>query len=489
MADTGAFFQSMFSTPAEEVAYKVISRKYNRDKLVTILMEQNKQTLNEVTAANIERLRDPNTVVVTTGQQVGLFGGPGYSLYKCLTAVKESRRLEKMGIAAVPVFWLATTDSDFNEIAKTSLPTFFKEKLTLKLNGPKNNKTVVNDLTLGEDIARVIHEFSESSQYFPHHDEIMSILNGKYRPEATFAEAFVQLFAHILPKDAGVIFFNPMGHGVAEMALPLFLKELFDHPSFKSTITAGIKLQQLGLKLQVNQAENISNIFFLNEHRERLIIRFEGRDFRIGDELISRKDMLMLVLSKPECFVPNALLRPLMEATVLPSCQYVAGPSEQRYFKQIFYLYDKYDLVRPRCLPREGFHLTPSWNVSSEHDPYASFLENLRLAQANTSDDAFVRQKLQEVSSLGGGSKLAGDIEEIFKRKKITKSHLKKLIRRSEKYQKRAFPKKFLLHHIAKAENQERWVSVVALIGIFGLEIVRKLLDRDIANGFVSITV
>src|SRR5579872_3066292 len=64
----------------------------------------------------LTRLAQPGTVAVVTGQQVGLFSGPAYTIYKALTAVKLARELTARGIPAVPIFWLATEDHDFAEI-------------------------------------------------------------------------------------------------------------------------------------------------------------------------------------------------------------------------------------------------------------------------------------------------------------------------------------------------------------------------------------
>src|SRR5579864_632710 len=64
----------------------------------------------------LTRLAEPGTVAVVTGQQVGLFSGPAYTIYKALTAVKVARDLTSRGIPAVPIFWLATEDHDFAEI-------------------------------------------------------------------------------------------------------------------------------------------------------------------------------------------------------------------------------------------------------------------------------------------------------------------------------------------------------------------------------------
>ena len=54
--------------------------------------------------------------MVATGQQVGLFSGPAYTIYKALHAARLAEWLTGNGIPAVPVFWLATEDHDFAEV-------------------------------------------------------------------------------------------------------------------------------------------------------------------------------------------------------------------------------------------------------------------------------------------------------------------------------------------------------------------------------------
>src|SRR5215468_7526344 len=67
----------------------------------------------------LSKLAQPGTVAVVTGQQVGLFGGPAYTIYKALTAVRVARNLSAQGVPAVPVFWLASEDHDFPEVSLT----------------------------------------------------------------------------------------------------------------------------------------------------------------------------------------------------------------------------------------------------------------------------------------------------------------------------------------------------------------------------------
>ena len=56
---------------------------------------------------NLELLARPGTTVVVTGQQVGLFLGPLFTLYKAASAIVAARALsEETGRPCVPIFWL-----------------------------------------------------------------------------------------------------------------------------------------------------------------------------------------------------------------------------------------------------------------------------------------------------------------------------------------------------------------------------------------------
>src|SRR3954453_21747985 len=69
----------------------------------------------------LERLRTPGAVAVTTGQQPGLFTGPLYTIHKALSAVALARVLEeRWGRPVVPIFWLAGDDHDFTEASTAS---------------------------------------------------------------------------------------------------------------------------------------------------------------------------------------------------------------------------------------------------------------------------------------------------------------------------------------------------------------------------------
>src|SRR5687768_18488615 len=70
------------------------------------------------TLANIALLREADCLAVVSGQQAGLLTGPLYTIYKALSAVKLAGCLRQRNTKAVPVFWIATEDHDFAEVAK-----------------------------------------------------------------------------------------------------------------------------------------------------------------------------------------------------------------------------------------------------------------------------------------------------------------------------------------------------------------------------------
>src|SRR5580698_9477072 len=93
-----------------------------RERVSASLERQNKSwDASPQTLANVNRLRQGAAAVVT-GQQVGLFGGPMFAIYKALTAVKLAEEATAAGIDAVPVFWLATSDHDLAEVNHVSMP-------------------------------------------------------------------------------------------------------------------------------------------------------------------------------------------------------------------------------------------------------------------------------------------------------------------------------------------------------------------------------
>jgi hypothetical protein len=61
-------------------------------------------------------------LAIVTGQQVGILGGPLYTLYKALSAVRVARTASSLlGRPVVPLFWMDADDHDFDEVRHAHL--------------------------------------------------------------------------------------------------------------------------------------------------------------------------------------------------------------------------------------------------------------------------------------------------------------------------------------------------------------------------------
>src|ERR1039458_2981157 len=111
----------MFSEWVRDEARRVQYDERRRHKVSEILERQNRAWgASARTLANIDRLRR-GALTTVTGQQVGLFGGPLFSIFKALTAVKLAEQATAAGVDCVPVFWLATEDHDLAEVNHVAL--------------------------------------------------------------------------------------------------------------------------------------------------------------------------------------------------------------------------------------------------------------------------------------------------------------------------------------------------------------------------------
>ena len=85
--------------------------------------------LTESQKENIKKLSEGHKVVIG-GQQAGLFVSPSYILHKIISiliVVKDIK--EKMDYEAVPVFWVASEDHDYDEINHTHVYDTFHNRI------------------------------------------------------------------------------------------------------------------------------------------------------------------------------------------------------------------------------------------------------------------------------------------------------------------------------------------------------------------------
>jgi bacillithiol synthase len=348
-------FATRFRTEADWQAAvdRVHGRQLERGALADVLLDQNRAwEMPSAVIDNVERLRQPDAVAVVTGQQLGIFGGPLFTLYKTITAIRLAGAMEEqLGVPVVPVFWVEGEDHDFAEISVVHLLRQ-NDVVDVRLKPPEPPSTwgAVGRIVLGEDVVRSIDEVDEALAPSDFHDDVIALLRDAYKPGRTLEDAFVVLWKAFFGKH-GLVFMNPDDRRFKRMVSPLFERDLTDGQEVVDAVmSAGAALRP---RYHRQVTARPTNLFYL-EDTGRYAIDLSDGVYRLRgtDRTFSREQILTELASQPEFFSPNVVTRPLMQDVILPTAYYVAGPGEIAYFAQYAEAYDWAGIPMPGIYPR-----------------------------------------------------------------------------------------------------------------------------------------
>ncbi len=341
-------------------AEKVRSRNLPRKELAAILKEMNlSYGCGAQTVDNIKKLIDDKTCAVVTGQQVGLFSGPLYTIFKAMTAVKLVQFLNKKGLGCfVPVFWMASDDHDFEEINHMTLLNKENQVVDIKYHGHSPNlKTPVSNIVLSEEISHCIQQINDLTHDSEFKPEILSQLGTAYQPGRSFTDAFARWMTRLF-MPYGLIFMNGAHPELKDLGKDVFYTEISQNsPSTQCALETSQKLVHKDYHIQIELHKGMLNLFLVEDERQS--IQFRGDDFSIKGktQTYAKKELLKLLDTNPHKFSPNVLLRPLYQDTLLPTVAYVGGLSEVAYFAQMKGVYERYNLPMPIIHPRKSLTL------------------------------------------------------------------------------------------------------------------------------------
>jgi len=290
---------------------------------------------------SLRRLAQPGTVAVVTGQQVGLFSGPAYTIYKAMAAAQVARQLTDRGVPAVAVFWLATEDHDFAEVNHAWMFGAADEPAAIRIDAPKEFAGRPKPVG-GIPIATPpLHELRAALAGLPFTDEVMAIVDKAYIPGATMGSGFRALLQTLLAK-LDLIYLDPLDPAVRKIGAPFMAEALAAAPELKVQLLArNQELNGAGYHAQVH-VDAKTSLFFLLEKGERATLR--------------RKDSEYAALgARAEQVSPNALLRPVWQDYLLPTVAYVGGPGELAYLAQSEVAYRLLLGRMPVVMARSGF--------------------------------------------------------------------------------------------------------------------------------------
>jgi bacillithiol biosynthesis cysteine-adding enzyme BshC len=332
-------FHEWLNQEAGQISYDA-SR---RERVTQILERQNRSWgASEKTLANLDRLRK-GAAAVLTGQQVGLFGGPTFALYKALSAVKLSQEASAAGVDTVPVFWLATYDHDLAEINHVSVPLGEGSLETLTVASKDVPGAPVGSVYFGDEINSVV----DQAVRLLGESEASRMLRDCYRPGENLGSAFARLYARIFA-DWGVILIDPSDPEFARLAQPIYRAAIEKSEELSARLLdRGKALEAAGYHQQVKVTES-SVLLFTTRAGARMPISRRAvagsTEFVIdgieAGEKLSESELLGEIDAHPERFSPNVLLRPIVEDYLLPTLAYTGGAAEAAYYAQAGVVYE-----------------------------------------------------------------------------------------------------------------------------------------------------
>jgi bacillithiol biosynthesis cysteine-adding enzyme BshC len=373
----------------------------HRDRLADLLAVQNVGFHGgAATAANIDRLRAGASTVVT-GQQVALFGGPLYTLLKVATAIARAREATTAGFDTVPVFWLASEDHDFAEIAHLELPARDGLK-TITIGPPPDVPVPVGGIPVGTTIETALAEIEELLGS----NEVTALVREVYRPRTTLAAAFGSLMARLFSRW-GLIVIDAAAAGFHALGAEVLGQAICNADALHAALVARDKeLRDRGYHAQVKVGEQSSLLFLIDEKTGARLplrrVRIDGgMRWKAGGRHYSSEELLGILQVSPERCSPNALLRPVFQDAVLPTSAYIAGPAEIAYFAQ--------SEVPYRAMLGRATAVLPRLSATLVEPKIATVMERheVRLSDALTSAEALAQRLAARAMPVEGKRKLA----------------------------------------------------------------------------------
>lgn len=310
--------------------------------------------------ALLERLHAPGALVVTTGQQPGLFTGPIYTIHKALAAAALARRLEaSWQRPVVALFWLAGDDHDHLEASDASWldaeGRLDRWQLSPRPEGAPQRP--MSQELLPDSIEEGIAHLAATLPPGPHADTTLAWLRRHYRAGTSIHAAYAGALAELLG-PLGVACLDATHPAVKAAQRPALKQALEQAAAFDATLAA---LPPAGTGISAGDGATLVFVETASG-RERLIVDGDGFVARRSGERLARATVMTLLDEAPERFSANVLLRPVVERLIVPTVAYVAGPGEHRYLTaQASALYAAFGSTPQVPVPRWGGTLVEPW--------------------------------------------------------------------------------------------------------------------------------
>jgi len=338
-------------------------RPRDRESLRDVLAGQNRAFSAAPPAlAQVERLADPRAVAVVGGQQAGLFTGPLYTIHKALTILRLAQEMEgRLGRPVVPVFWIASEDSDLAEIDNALVLDRQGAPRSISLQPPAHaaagGRLPVSQVRFTDEVRGALEALAGCLPEGAFSGALLQALASCYAPGRSYPQAFARLMAWLFSAH-GLVLVDPSDTGLKRLAGSLFRREIEERsPVSAAVIEQSAMLAAAGYRPHIEVRRDMLTLFHQDPDRQSVAVAGEGFLLRDSGRKLPAAELLTMLDSAPHLFSPNALLRPLYQDTLFPTLAAVLGPAELAYFSQLPAAYARMDIPMPILFPRASVTL------------------------------------------------------------------------------------------------------------------------------------
>lgn len=476
-------------------------------KAKEILKKQNADLNSDKAQMYLAALDEPDVQVIFTGQQLGLFLSPIYTIYKAITVLKLVEKLNaNNGIKYVPVFWLESEDHDFAEINHFGLWDSSMKPETVTYGGEDYGKRSVRHYQLTDEIDSSINELKEHLIETEFSAELFSLLEKTFKEGTDWLSATRGLFKYLF-HDQGLLFFEPGYPEIKEISAPFFINLLENTEKISGLFQKkSHEMVEYGYFNQVKPLSGRTFVHVEDTEKNRIHIRYDKGKYLLDNESeITRDEIENFVNKNIQNISTTVISRPILQSWLFPVVAYVAGPAEVAYWTQLSPLFEEFNLSVPVVYPRisltliepkiDRFINKQTIDITQISPKKQTFLDNYYSERAQTSEDPFSALK----NSLSQGKNNIIDHLKLVDPTLIASSEkllekiqhqidvlAQKAVQAQQRKEQTVTNQLEQVHHSIFPEGvpQERFVSVIYYLNKYGQGFVADLFDKMDLNNF-----
>ena len=447
---------------------------------------------------NITRLQQDDALAIVTGQQLGIYGGPLFTIYKTITTIHQAKKLEEeLGRPVIPIFWLADEDHDYEEIRSIVLPgDEGPESFSMPpLNG---DLPPVSELEYPEKITSLSGSIRDTLVKSDYSDDLWNVLDDCFKPGQRFNEGFGNFIARLF-SGHGLVLAGSNHPQVKEQTKGVLTYAVREADAIRNALEE--QSQHIGSEFHQQVKLYDSHLFYLDDESGRTKISRNGEQWETeAGQSWGTKDLIDLIDDQPAQFSPDVFLRPILQDALLPTLGYVAGPGEVAYYGQMKTFYHCFDQRMPAIIPRlSATFIEPAidriiQNLPFDIKEYNSRIEDLESDYVDRTEETDIetlfnewQKKISDVSEpfieqiIAVNETLEGAAAKAQARYKNEREKLQKkvysAIKKRENIQLSRIQR--IQHHLFPGRSlQERTYCGIYYMNKFGLDIWDRLLEQ-----------